>query len=616
MTPSQLSSQLNRDPESVCRMLYPNGKREGQEWVVGNTDGGAGDSLKIRLTGEKSGVWSDFATGESGGDFLDLWQTARGISLSAAMQEAAGYLGVQLDGRNSQPRKDYRKPGKPADYRRIDPDGPVMTYLLSRGLTATTLTAFRIAEQTGRIKFPRLENNPATILFPFLRDGELVNCKYLALARPGGKKQTLQEGGCEPCLFGWQAIPENARHVVLCEGEIDAMTWYQHGIPALSVPMGGGAGAKQDWIESDYDRLQRFDTLYISMDMDGPGQDAAKEIISRLGIERCRVVALPSKDANQCLMDGHTDFAGFLRSARTADPDELRPAHTYLGAVLHEFFPAPDTPQGVATPWEKVGDRLLFRPSEVTVWAGYNGHGKSLVLNQVCGASLAAGERWCIASMEMPAPRTLWRLMRQLTAQEKPTADYVTHCMNWLADKLWLFDLLGSAKIDRMLEVFAYAAKRYSIKNFIIDSLAKCGLAEDDYNGQKALIERIKDFTHQHQAHIHLVHHARKGSDENTPPGKMDIKGTGAITDMVDNVITVWRNKPKEAKAADAQAQGIPLEDAWEQRADASLLVSKQRHTGWEGEIRLWFDAPSLQYLESNNHHRRPYVSYSSPVTR
>lgn len=50
-----------------------------------------------------------------------------------------------------------------------------------------------------------------------------------------------------------------------------------------------------------------------------------------------------------------------------------------------------------------------------------------------------------------------------------------------------MFDVTGTAKTRRILEVFAYAARRYGIRFFIIDNLAKCGLGEDDYNGQKHL---------------------------------------------------------------------------------------------------------------------------------
>lgn len=617
MTPAQLSAKLSERAESVAQHLLPNGKKVGHEFVAGSLGGEAGDSLKVRLTGEKVGVWSDFATGQRGGDFLDLWCAVRGVDLRQAMTEAASMLGVTLDGQNSRPKKTYRRPDRPKETQRLNPEGGVMAYLKARGLTSTTLTAFKIAEQPGALRFPQLKNNPGTILFPYLRDGELLNCKYLAVERsPDGKKFTMQEGGAEPCLFGWHTLPAHTRAVVICEGEIDAMTWFQFGVPALSVPMGGGGGAKQDWIESDYDHLQRFDTLLISMDMDGPGQEGAAEIIKRLGAERCRLVTLPHKDANACLLAGFTqaDFARCILSAKTLDPAELKSAGEYLGAVLHEFFPAPDAPKGLTTPWAKVGDKLGFRAAEVTIWAGYSGHGKSLVLNQVAAHGLANGERFCIASMEMPPARTLWRLIKQLTGIGDPTAHYVKHCVGWLADKLWLFDLVGTAKVERMLEVFAYAARRYQIRHFIVDSLAKCGLAEDDYNGQKAIVERLVDFAHQYGVHVHLVSHARKGNDENTPPGKMDVKGTGAITDMADNVITVWRNKAKENKRATAEAEGQHADPTLEDKPDAALIVSKQRHTGWEGEIWLWFDPLSLQYQGHKGQSKICYVPFGSPA--
>lgn len=613
MTPAQISAQLAARAETTARYLLPGGKRNGQEFVAGSLAGEAGDSLKVCVSGDKTGLWSDFATGQTGGDFLDLWCATRNVDLRQAMEEAASWIGVALDSPHSRPQKTYRRPDRPKETRRLNPDGPVMAYLKSRGLTATTLKAFKVAEQPGGVRFQKLSNNPGTIIFPYFRDGQLLNCKYLAVERsPEGKKHTMQEGGAEPCLFGWQALPANARAVVICEGEIDAMTWYQQGIPALSVPMGGGGGAKQDWIESDYDHLQRFDTILVSMDMDEPGRAGAAEIVRRLGEDRCRMVALPHKDANACLQAGFTqaDFTRCIVSAKSLDPAELKSAQEYLGAVLHEFFPAPDAPKELETPWAKVGDRLHFRSSEVTIWAGYSGHGKSLVLNQIAAHGLASGERFCIASMEMPPARTLWRMVRQLTGMDRPSADYVQHCMHWLADKLWLFDLVGTAKIDRMLEVFFYAARRYQIRHFVVDSLAKCGLAEDDYNGQKAIVERLVDFAHQHGVHVHLVSHARKGANEDAPPGKMDVKGTGAITDMVDNVITVWRNKAKEAKRNAADAEGIAIDPATEDKPDAALILSKQRHTGWEGEIWLWFEPASMQYLGNKTARKSCYVPF------
>ena len=82
------------------------------------------------------------------------------------------------------------------------------------------------------------------------------------------------EPGCEPVLFGWQAINPNAREVTITEGEIDACSAYDYGHPALSVPFGGEKGAKHAWIVSEFDRLAQFETIFLALDMDEEG-DAA-----------------------------------------------------------------------------------------------------------------------------------------------------------------------------------------------------------------------------------------------------------------------------------------------------------------------------------------------------
>jgi twinkle protein len=129
----------------------------------------------------------------------------------------------------------------------------------------------------------------------------------------------------------------------------------------------------------------------------------------------------------------------------------------------------------------------------------------------------------------------------------------------------------------------------------VIDSLMKCVRGEDDYNGQKALVDELCAIARDHSIHIHLVHHIRKLENEAKKPDKSDVKGSGAITDQVDNVLLVWRNKADQQsrKAADP---------------DAALICCKQRHGEWEGGINLWFDKESQQYLE---HPETPPIDFS-----
>jgi putative DNA primase/helicase len=91
---AEISKALEERKLDVLRHLFPNGKIRGQEFVVGNLQGDTGESLKVSLNG-KGPVWADFATGESGGDLLDLLAKARhGGDKSAAMRAAAALLGL------------------------------------------------------------------------------------------------------------------------------------------------------------------------------------------------------------------------------------------------------------------------------------------------------------------------------------------------------------------------------------------------------------------------------------------------------------------------------------------------------------------------------------------
>ncbi|MEI8360068.1 MAG: topoisomerase, partial [Deltaproteobacteria bacterium] len=82
----ELRTRLLNQVESALYYLFPNGKRRGARFVVGNVQGDAGESLVIEIEGAKSGVWFDFATGESG-DVLALWAAVRGFTLPGQFGE-------------------------------------------------------------------------------------------------------------------------------------------------------------------------------------------------------------------------------------------------------------------------------------------------------------------------------------------------------------------------------------------------------------------------------------------------------------------------------------------------------------------------------------------------
>jgi len=363
----EIKRQLIDRADAVAAHLLPAGKRAGHEWVVGSLDGERGKSLCVCITGNKAGVWSDFATGE-GGDLIDLWRQVRRIDLPATLAEASAWLGIEAPAITRPMQRTYTRPPSP---KCTVPINRVLAYLTEdRNIPAGVLEVFRIGEDGSRIVFPFL-----------LPDGALALAKVRDAEDGARPKPTAKD--CEPVLFGWQAMPPNAREVVITEGEIDALSWHAYGFNALSVPFGGGGGAKQQWIENEYDRLARFERIYIATDMDGPGDEAAREIASRLGLHRCLRVKMPFKDGNACLVEGVSRevMAQCVRDARHFDVPSLRKPSDFAASVVNLFWPREGARVGYRTPYASIGDDLLFRPAEVTIWTGESGHGKSQILS-------------------------------------------------------------------------------------------------------------------------------------------------------------------------------------------------------------------------------------------
>lgn len=297
--------------------------------------------------------------------------------------------------------------------------------------------------------------------------------------------------------------------------------------------------------------------------------------------------------------------------ARTLDPEELKSAALFSQDVITEFYPEEGIDLGANFPWEKTKGRLKLREDELSIWTGFNGAGKSQMLGQVILSSMQQGYKVCIASLELKPKRLLMRLTRQAAGLRHPTEKYIQAIHEWYSDKLWIFDLVGNAKSDRLLEVFKYARQRYGITHFVIDSFMKLNFAEDDYKAHKIFLEKLADFKNEMNCHVHLVCHPRKATDENKLPGKLDVKGSGVLTDIADNCFCVFRNKSKEDRKNKLIAKGEPIPEELEQDIDALLICDKNRNGEWEGKIGLWFHQDSFQYLNHQSQKPIQYVQYS-----
>lgn len=289
------------------------------------------------------------------------------------------------------------------------------------------------------------------------------------------------------------------------------------------------------------------------------------------------------------VIDDAIDFDSYLRG-----PDEaanVRPASAWADEVIRSFE-QPAAESGACLPWAKTRQVIRLRRGELSIWPGMSGHGKSMMVGQVALHLMAQGEMVCIASMEMKPAATMQRMCRQAFGCNAPNARDIRDLHAWSNDRLWLYDQQGQVSPERILAVGRYCHQQLGVTHLVVDNLLSCGIPEDGYDQQKQFVLALATHAHDTGQAVHLLAHSRKGKDELTPPGKFDVRGSASITDLADNVFSVWRNRGKEL----AQEQGDHSKDS---ESDALLIVCKHRHGEWEGRVQLWFDRRSQSYLQS-----------------
>jgi twinkle protein len=276
-------------------------------------------------------------------------------------------------------------------------------------------------------------------------------------------------------------------------------------------------------------------------------------------------------------------------------------AKHYLAEIIDDVV-NPKIEQIASMPWAKSVHSFNYRPGEVTLYAGSNGGGKSMITGQVALGLIKQKQRICIASFEMKPKRTLYRMMRQFAGEDISVPRYmdkeryiggITERFDqFCGDNLWLYDQQGTTSTMQVIAMARYCAMELGVTHIFIDSLMKCVAGEDDYNAQKSFVDSITALARDHNVHVHLIHHIRKLANEEMMPNKNDIKGTGAISDQVDNVLLMWRNKKKEHDAQAGKMVDIKT-------PDAMLMCEKQRNGEAEEWYHLWYHKASQQFVEN-----------------
>ena len=285
------------------------------------------------------------------------------------------------------------------------------------------------------------------------------------------------------------------------------------------------------------------------------------------------------------------EIEGYMKSRDTGEHLKIKRPSEYLDDVEKYF--SEDLTGGLELPFKKTVDDFKIRMGEISLITGYSASGKSAWLNQVM-LGLMKQEKAMIASFEMTCRATLGRMTQQ-TGESNPNYEYIKDFLNKLEHNLYLYDPEGETTSDKVIEVIYYCAEKLGVKIMVIDSLMKCGINEDDLNKQKSFANKLAVASRDLGIHIFIVAHSRKTANEHENAGKFDVAGSANLTNLVDNVISVHRNKKREEEVLNGS-----LDTEIMNQPPSAVHLLKQRHgRGIETKWGFGFKPETFQYTET-----------------
>ena len=460
--------------------------------------------------------------------------------------QGSAMINVQPD----RQRKVYRRP-TPKENK---PSSAAAKWFLTRGISENTLHKALVTE--GLQWMPQVEKERNCICFNYYRNGELINIKYR-----DAEKNFRMEKDAELIFYNLDALKTNSSVCIIVEGEMDALTIIEAGIPipVLSVPNGASKGSQRlEYLDNCWQEFEECKEIILATDNDEAGLALREELSRRLGKDRCMTVTFPEgcKDANEVFLSkGAQGVRDLLRSARWIPLEGIeRPEDHYEQSLL---VMQNGYPEGVKAGLGEFDDLLSFDPAGLTVITGIPGHGKSTFLNNVL-IGLSRRNNWigAIFSPEMKPYHFLTNILIEIfigksirKGMTKNEFDVGFNFVNTHYQFLKIEEM--DVSIDGILAKATELVKREGINFLVIDPWNYVehkrphGMTETEYISEA--LSKIKRFKDVYSCHVFIVAHPAKiypeqGKSTYRLPKMYDIAGSAHWYNKTDNGIVVYKN--------------------------------------------------------------------------
>ena len=182
-------------------------------------------------------------------------------------------------------------------------------------------------------------------------------------------------------LFGQNKFTQGGKYLTICEGEIAAMSAYElQGSKWACISIKNGCQSALKDIKANYDYVNKFEKIVLCFDNDEHGRKAATKVAQIFEPNKCLIMDMRYKDANEYLMKGKKQE--FTQDFWNAKP--YTPAGIHNLADISSRIYAEDDTETCLYPYDGLNEKLYgIRTGELVTFTAGTGAGKSSMMREL-----------------------------------------------------------------------------------------------------------------------------------------------------------------------------------------------------------------------------------------
>lgn len=451
-------------------------------------------------------------------------------------------------------------------------------YFEGRMISQNTLVKMKVYSDMEFM--PQFGKEVEVMCFPYEYNGKLVNIKFR-----GPQKSFKLVSGAELIFYNSDCLNE-AKEVIITEGEIDALTFIENGFNnVISVP--NGANKNLEYLDNCIDLFKAIDKIYIATDQDTKGIELKDELIRRLGAEKCYIVSFKDcKDANEYFLKYTFDFKKVINDAKPVPVKGIVEVDHFYTDIVDLY--SNGIRKGLEISIPELDEFITWESGRLVIVTGIPGSGKSEFVDYVI-TRLNVIHGWKAAYFtpeNYPLKFHYSKLFEKLIGREfsntKTTETQFDIAYEYIKENFFYILNEEDFTINSILNSAKILIKTRGIKAMVIDPYNKLEHKYTDSETQyiSRFLDQIITFAKTNNILVFLVAHPVKmGKDSSGKvevPSLYSISGSANFYNKTDYGLTVHRKTNDQKVMID--------------QVEIHIQKIKYKHLGKQGIVEMRYD--------------------------